>query len=237
MEMILIGIAGGIASGKSLVSSRFEAWGARLLDADAVGHEVLREQAVKQAIRDRWGDGVLDNRGEIDRAAVARIVFATGPHGQRELRFLENLTHPRIKQRLREQLERWSHEGRTTVAVLDAPLLFKSGWNRECDWIVFVDAPRAVRLARARQRGWTEAEFESREAAQQTLETKRRQADVVIDNSTTLEHLYEQIDRFWLSLVRSDSGDGIPAGDDAADELTTKTRTGVPGDTNVPAEC
>ena len=187
--MILIGIVGGIASGKSLVSSRLASLGAEVLDADRVGHEVLRELAVKEAIRARWGDGVFDCQGEIDRSEVARIVFAANPDGPRELAFLEELTHPRIGQRLREQIAKWSRDGRTAAAVLDAPVMFKSGWDKECDTIVFVDAPRAVRFARARQRGWTEADFESREGAQQTLEAKRLRADVVIDNSSTSEHV------------------------------------------------
>ena len=171
-----------------------------MLDADRVGHEVLRESAVKEAVRRRWGDGVFDCRGEIDRAKVSKIVFAADPDGQRELTFLEELTHPRIGQHLRQQIAQWARDGRTAAAVLDAPVMLKSGWDKECDIIVFVDAPRDVRLARARQRGWTEADFESREGAQQTLEAKRLRADVVIDNSSTLEDVYSQIDRLWLSL-------------------------------------
>lgn len=200
--MILIGIVGGIASGKSLVSGRLASLGARVLDADRVGHEVLCEAAVKEAVRARWGDGVFDGCGEIERPKVARIVFSADPESRIELTFLETLTHPRIGRRLHEQLAHWSRDKRNEVAVLDAPVMLESGWDKECDTIVFVDAPRDVRLARARQRGWSEAEFDSREAAQQTMEAKRRRADVVIDNSTTLEHLYAQVDRFWLSLDR-----------------------------------
>jgi dephospho-CoA kinase len=198
--MILIGLVGGVASGKSLVSGRLASLGARVLDADRIGHEVLREEAVKDAVRERWGDHVFGADGEIDRPSVARIVFAADPESHMELTFLESLTHPRIGQRLSEQLALWSCDQGNVVAVLDAPVMLKSGWDEKCDTVVFVDASRDARLARARRRGWSEAEFLSREAAQQTLEAKRRRADVVIDNSTTLEHLYAQVDRFWLSL-------------------------------------
>jgi dephospho-CoA kinase len=109
------------------------------------------------------------------------------------------LTHPLIGQRLQEQLAELHREG-VRAAVLDAPVMLKAGWDRMCQRIVFVDAPRDVRLARARQRGWTEADFAAREAAQESLEAKRSRADVTLDNSLTRQHLYAQVDRFWRSL-------------------------------------
>lgn len=201
--MILIGILGGVASGKSEVSSRLRSLGAAVLDADRVGHAVLREAEVKRAVGRRWGETVLDAAGEIDRRKVAEIVFAASPESKAELSFLEELTHPRIGQRLQEQLDELHREG-VRAAVLDAPVMLKAGWDRLCQRIVFVDVPRDVRLARARQRGWTEADFAAREAAQEPVETKRSRADVTIDNSLTRQHLFAQVDRFWrsLSLVR-----------------------------------
>jgi len=197
--MILIGILGGVASGKSEVSSRLRSLGAAVLDADRVGHAVLREAEVRQAVQRRWGEAVLDAAGEIDRRKVAEIVFAAAPESRAELTFLEQLTHPLIGQRLQEQLAELHREG-VRAAVLDAPVMLKAGWDRLCQRIVFVDAPRDVRLARARQRGWTEADFAAREAAQESLETKRSRADVTLDNSLTRQHLYAQVDRFWRSL-------------------------------------
>jgi dephospho-CoA kinase len=198
--MILIGILGGVASGKSEVSRRLRSLGAAVLDADRVGHAVLREAEVRQAVQRRWGEAVLDAAGEIDRRKVAEIVFAAAAAESRaELTFLEQLTHPLIGQRLQEQLAELHREG-VRAAVLDAPVMLKAGWDRLCQRIVFVDTPRDVRLARARQRGWTEADFAAREAAQELLETKRSRADVTLDNSLTRQHLYAQVDRFWRSL-------------------------------------
>ena len=197
--MILIGILGGVASGKSAVSHRLRSLGAEVLDADREGHAVLREAEVKGAIRHRWGERVFDAAGEVNRPAVAEIVFAATPESKAELTFLEQLTHPLIGQRLQEQLAELQREG-ARVAVLDAPVMLKAGWDRLCQRIVFVDAPRDVRLARARQRGWTEADFAAREAAQEPLETKRSRADVTLDNSLTRQHLFAQVDRFWRSL-------------------------------------
>jgi dephospho-CoA kinase len=197
--MILIGILGGVASGKSEVSSRLRSLGAAVLDADRVGHAVLREVEVRRAVQLRWGQAVLDAAGEIDRRKVAEIVFAAEPESKAELTFLEELTHPRIGQQLQEQLAELHREG-VRAAVLDAPVMLKAGWDRMCQRIIFVDAPRDVRLARARQRGWTEADFAAREAAQEPLETKHSRADVTIDNSLTRQHLFAQVDRFWQSL-------------------------------------
>jgi dephospho-CoA kinase len=197
--MILIGILGGVASGKSEVSRRLRSLGAAVLDADRVGHAVLREAEVRRAVQRRWGEAVLDAAGEIDRRKVAEIVFGAAPESRAELTFLEQLTHPLIGERLQEQLAELHREG-VRAAVLDAPVMLKAGWDRLCQRIVFVDAPREVRLARARQRGWTEADFAAREAAQEPLETKRSRADVTLDNSLTRRHLFAQVDRFWRSL-------------------------------------
>jgi len=197
--MILIGVLGGVASGKSEVSNRLRALGAEVLEADQAGHAVLRELEVRRAVRHRWGERVLDAAGEIDRRKVAEIVFAGTPESDVELKFLEQLTHPRIRQRLEAQLAEW-HRAGVQAAVLDAPVMLKAGWDRLCQRMIFVDTPRLVRLARARQRGWTETDFAAREAAQEPLETKRTRADTMIDNSTTRDRLYAQVDRFWRGL-------------------------------------
>jgi dephospho-CoA kinase len=197
--MILIGILGGVASGKSEVSRRLQSLGAEVLDADQVGHAVLRELEVRRAVGHRWGERVLDAAGEIDRRKVAEIVFAGTPESDVELKFLEQSTHPRIGQRLESQLAEW-HRAGVRAAVLDAPVMLKAGWDRLCQRIIFVDAPRPVRLARARQRGWSETDFAAREAAQEPLEAKRTRADLTIDNSATREQLYAQVDRFWQGL-------------------------------------
>ena len=197
--MILIGILGGVASGKSEVSNRLRAHGAAVLDADQMGHEVLRDAQVKDELRRRWGERVFDASGEVDRRRVAEIVFAAAPQAEEELAFLEQLTHPRIGMRLREQLAEL-RSGGVRAAVLDAPVMLKAGWDRMCDCLLFVDTPRQIRLARARQRGWTEADFAAREAAQEPVEAKRSRAGMVLDNSSSRDQLYAQVDRFCRSL-------------------------------------
>ena len=199
--MIVLGVVGGVASGKSLVSRRLEQLGARVLDADRIGHRVLREPEVERAIRRRWGDRVFDADGRVDRARLAAIVFGGLPDHREELNYLEKLTHPRIRQSLRDTMTRMARTDANSVLVLDVALLLEAGWDQLCDKILFVDAPRWMRLQRAGQRGWTEADFAAREAAQASVESKRLRANIVIDNSSTPEHTYEQLESVWRCLV------------------------------------
>jgi dephospho-CoA kinase len=199
--MQVIGILGGVASGKSLVAQQLEQRGAVVLDADALGHEVLRAPEVKTAIHDRWGNNVFTAERQVSRAAIARIVFDDTAAGRRELAFLEELTHPKIGELLRRRLEELVIAGEVQVAVLDAPVMLKAGWDDYCDRIVFVDAPRELRLERARERGWNEEVFSAREGAQKSLDAKREHADEVIDNSGSSELTQAQIEHLWQSLA------------------------------------
>lgn len=195
--MLLIGIVGGVASGKSAVAACFAELGAAVLDADRTGHEVLREPDVMEAIRRRWGERVFDAEGQVNRSEVASIVFAT--HGAAEKKFLEQLSHPRIGERLLERVALLRKQG-AQAAVLDAALLFEAGWNAICNRIVFVNVPRTLRLDRALHRGWTKADFDSREARQWPVREKQRWADYSIDNSGSLAHTAEQVRAIWTEL-------------------------------------
>lgn len=199
-RMVVIGLLGGVASGKSLVAAELARLGAGVLDADRAGHEVLQMPHIKDAVRERWGPSVFGTDGEIDRSLLAGIVFGPPPSGPRERHFLQRLTHPEIGRVLSRQIDHMADSGKR-AAVLDAPLLLEAGWDKVCNVLVFVEAPRWLRLSRALARGWTEAEFSAREEAQQSLGVKRSRADVVVDNSGDLEQTRAQVERFWRSLV------------------------------------
>lgn len=199
--MIIIGILGGVASGKSLVSDRLAELGAEILDADVVAHAVLKEDDIKAAIGERFGNNVFDETGEIQRKKLAEMVFAPGDEGARALADLERITHPRIGERIRQHLEYFEQAGRPVV-VLDAAVMMKAGWHKICDILLFVEAKRRVRQQRAAQRGWSPEQFAAREAAQVSLVKKRDAADFVIDNCGAPQNTYAQIDRFWKSFVR-----------------------------------
>lgn len=198
--MQVIGVVGGIASGKSAVAEHFRRLGAEVLSADWIGHEVLREAAVQRAIRERWGEAAFDPHGRVDRGSLAQIVFAPPPEGPRERLYLEQITHPRIGKRLQERIAELAQGNGPKAVVLDAAVLFEAGWDALCEKIVFVEAPRSQRQQRALLRGWSEAEFSAREAAQESLDAKRQRADWVIDNSGSPENTFSQVQQIWRSL-------------------------------------
>jgi dephospho-CoA kinase len=199
--MKTIGLVGGVASGKSLVAKLLVELGAGLLDADRTGHAVLaNDLAVQQAIRERWGDKTFLPDGTADRAAIARRVFAENDDATDDRKFLEALLHPRIGQRLNRLRQELAASGKPAV-VLDAPLLLEAGWGSMCDVILMVESPREVRLERALKRGWTEAEFIRREAAQWSPEQKRYFADAVIPNTGSEDQLRRAVREFWEQYI------------------------------------
>ena len=146
------------------------------------------------------GDAVLDVSGNVDRAAVSRIVFEPTSTGAQELAYLEHLTHPRIRDRIQQRTAELAATGGAKAVVLDAAILLKAGWREFCDKIVFVEVPEAERIMRARRRGWSETDFSAREAAQESLDEKRKHADWVIDNGSSAVHTFAQVQRIWHSL-------------------------------------
>jgi dephospho-CoA kinase len=208
--MVVIGVTGGVASGKSLVAQELGRLGAAVLEADQIGHAVLRDPVVRTALCARWGAGILDAAGEIRRSVVAEKVFAPPPDGPRELAFLEQWTHPRIATRMADQLRALAQQGETRVVVLDAAVLYKAGWDSLCDIIIFVDADSGMRAARARQRGWSDEQWRAREAAQTAPALQRARADVVLDNGGSRDELVAQVEKFWHSLQASRPGTNFP---------------------------
>ncbi|HUY93507.1 MAG TPA: dephospho-CoA kinase [Pirellulales bacterium] len=198
--MQIVGLLGGVASGKSLVARQLCELGAGLLDGDRAGHEVLQYPEVERQIREYFGVAVFGPDRRVDRQTLGRIVFAPSPTGRQDLEILERITHPEIGILLRRQAEQLAAEERK-VAVLDAPVMLKAGWNEFCNHIVFVDAPRTIRMARAMERGWNQEDFAAREAAQESLEVKRAHADTIIDNSGSPEATRTQVERLWRQLV------------------------------------
>lgn len=198
--MHILGIIGGVASGKSLAARRFAELGAEVLNADELGHEVLREAEVKAAIRKRFGDAVFDSHGEVARSKLAELVFAEDCAGTQALADLEAIVHPRIGQRLRERIGEIAREGKTDVVVLDAAIMLQTGWAEICDSVIFIEVPREIRIERAKARGWTAAQLDARDARQTPLAEKRAAADVIFDNSGEPSDIYRQVDRFWAWL-------------------------------------
>lgn len=199
--MKVIGIVGGVASGKSTVAREFARLGAVVLNADEAAHRALDEPEVKAALVDRWGTSILGPEGNLDRDAISRKVFGTespaAPNTERT--FLESLIHPRVRCELERQMVALDQAG-TDVVVLDVPLLVEVGWESMCDHVYFVDAPLDTRLERASKRGWSEEDLRNREAAQAPLARKRAAADQVVQNSEDIERLRQNVAEVWQTL-------------------------------------
>ncbi len=191
---LVIGLSGGVASGKSTVARMFAELGAVVLDADRIGHEVLEEEEVKRELYQTWGERIFDH-GEVNRKTLGKIVFDP-KHGTEQLAWLERITHPRIERRIRERLAELTSEPCPAV-VLDAPLLFKAGWDELCKELVYVEANQRVRLNRAMVRGWSQEEFQERENRQMPLSVKRERSTEIIDNSNGLANTLTQVRGMW----------------------------------------
>ncbi len=169
----VVGLIGGIGSGKSTVASLFGELGATVWNADTVVHELLDRPHVRRNLVRMWGEGIAP-RGRIDRAALAGIAFRDAA----SVRRLNAVVHPHVRRALRRAIA----SCRRSVLVLDAPLLLEAGGATRCDRIVFVEAPKEIRLRRLKTRGWGPAELRRRERFQWPLAQKRKWADFIVQN-------------------------------------------------------
>lgn len=201
----IIGIVGSIGAGKSVVAAEMTRLGGHLISADLLGHEGLRDPGVKAQVSSRFGQRILGPDGEIDRGQLAGIVFVDA----NELRALEAIQFPYIGGRVQEEIAK-AESSAAPFVVLDAAVLFEAGWKDAVDRIVFVDAPREVRLQRLRQnRRWPDGELERRERSQMPLEEKRRAADAVLVNAGSVEDVavkVRELLRDWNALPENAGG-------------------------------
>ena len=176
----IIGLVGGIGSGKSFVAKLFAEAGCLVVDSDAQVREAYRDPKVVEAVRGWWGDEVLHDDGSVNRSAIAARVFADPD----EKRRLEGLIHPIVHAQRERQMWAAADDPQVVAYVWDTPLLLEAGLAAQCDAIVFVDAAPEQRLSRVKSRsGWDRAELERREKSQTPLDTKRSLADYVVSNT------------------------------------------------------
>jgi dephospho-CoA kinase len=196
----VIGVLGGIASGKSLVAARVAGRDGVLIDADALAREVLESAEVAPELVAAFGAGILRADGLPDREALGRLVFSDP--GQRAR--LESFTHPRIRARIRALLE-GARARRVPRVVLDVPLLLENeaahGLTGECHELLFVDSDPLARARRAAaSRGWDSGEVARRESQQLPLEEKRARAHFVIRNRGSLDEFESEVLRYLAHL-------------------------------------
>jgi dephospho-CoA kinase len=197
--MVIVGLTGGIGAGKTAVAALFAERGATVIDVDALGREVLEPsgRAYGPVLAD-FGPGILDRSGRIDRAALARVVFADPT----QLAALTAISHPAINAELVARLDALPAD---SVVILDMAILAESNLGRSdpehsYQFVITVEAPLEVRVERAVRRGMDPDEVRRRVKAQASEEQRRALADVVVVNDSDLTAAADQVDRIWAQL-------------------------------------
>ena len=188
----MIGLTGGIASGKSTVTKRLRELGAFVIDADEIAREVMDDERILRKIKRAFGKGVFREDGSLDRRSLAEAAFASE---EKTIR-LELITHPEILMRLAQMQGDAERSGKHPIVFLDAPLLIESNFEHACEKVWLVTADEETRIARAMARsGMTREEVVLRMERQMPDNVKARYASVIIENDGSEEELLAKVDR------------------------------------------
>lgn len=184
----LIGIMGGIGSGKSTAARILSESGATVIDADQIGHEILKREGIKDQLRVIWETDIWTSDGEVDRKRLGQIVFGDPSM----MKKLTSIVHPPLLEEFQRQIDK-THG----FVVVDAALLEEFGLSGDCDHLLFLDVSDESRLARCAKRGWDKEELQRREGFQTKLQDKKNKANIIIDNNGPVELLRRQLQDFW----------------------------------------
>ncbi len=191
---MVIGITGGIASGKSTISKILKEMGAYIIDADEIGREVVQkgEKAYNEIVR-YFGDDILLDSGEINRKKLGNIVFSD----PEELKVLNDITHPEIVERISEKVDDLKKNEVRTI-VIDAAILFEMGLNKHCDSIWLIQTDRETQLNRLMERDRFDSKnAQNRIKRQHENENNIAFADVIINNDKSLDEIKEEVKEIW----------------------------------------
>lgn len=199
-EKPIIGILGGIGSGKSTVAVAFGAAGGAVIDADAIAHSLLEREDVRSRLIDILGAGILNSNGLIDRSALAQVAF-----GQPEtLKFLTCVLHPLVLERTEGLIEVYQGQPDVRGIVLDMPLLLEVGWEKKCDFLVFVDCSEEKRWLRIEKNAKIDIEqLKIRENFQISLDKKKEKAHYRVVNDNDKSDIAEQVAQIFSSMTGS----------------------------------
>lgn len=194
----MIGILGGMYSGKSTVAAELAKLGCAVIDADTISHQLIEEKDVLKKIVRVFGKEILDNKGEVDRSALANRVFGDPA----KLAILTGILHPLVMVRVEQLIAQFNTQPAVRAIALDIPLLAEVGWEKRCDHIIFVDCAPPLRLERAKKTGVFDADqLKIRENLQISLDKKKRIADNIVDNNSDLSGLSKQIACIFSTIV------------------------------------
>ena len=194
----IIGILGGICSGKSTVAAEFAKLGCKVIDADKIVHNLLDKEDIKDKIVGNFGEDFLDSLGNIDKKKLADIVFADTD----KLTSLNKIIHPFVLERAKELIEKYNGQSHVKAIVLDMPLLAEVGWDKKCDKLIFVDCKRELRIKRAKKKGiFDKNQLKIRENFQISLDNKVAITDNTIDNNSGFSALAKQIADIFSCII------------------------------------
>ena len=194
----IIGILGGVCSGKSTVAAEFAKLGCRVIDADKIAHELLDKKNIKGKIIDTFGQGILDSTGKVNRKKLADIVFADSD----KLSLLNKMLHPLVLKRAEELIKHYNRQNQVKAIVLDMPLLVEVGWDKPCDKLIFVDCDWQLRVNRAKKMGFLdENQLKIRENFQISLDSKIGLADNILNNNSDFSALAKQVADIFSYIV------------------------------------
>ncbi|MHC4460671.1 MAG: dephospho-CoA kinase [Planctomycetota bacterium] len=194
----IIGIIGGVGSGKSTVAAEFARLGCKVIDADKIAHDLLEKKATKEKIVDLFGETILDSAGKIDHRKLADIVFADAD----KLASLNKIIHPLVLGRAEDLIKQYNRQNEVKAIVLDMPLLMEVGWAKRCDKLIFVDCKRQLRIDRAKKMvAFDENQIKIRENLQISLDNKVGLADNTVDNNSDFSALARQVTDIFSYIV------------------------------------
>jgi dephospho-CoA kinase len=195
----IIGILGGICSGKSTVAAKFAKLGCAVIDADQIAKEMLDEPAIQPKIVKLFGEKILDRMGKIDRQKLAKIVFSDPS----QLAALTNIVHPPVLEKTNEMIGTYKKSDVLAI-VLDMPLLAEVGWEKRCDKLIFVACEPRIRFERAEKRGLgDENKLKIRENFQISLDKKEEMSDYILHNNSDMSELALQVSRVFNCIMNN----------------------------------
>ncbi|MFA6176382.1 MAG: dephospho-CoA kinase [Phycisphaerae bacterium] len=193
----IIGLMGGIASGKSTVAAELAKLGCAVIDADVIAKQFLLDEEIKKQMRQKFGDDVFDDHSQIDRKKLAKKVFTC----RQTVELANSIIHPPVLRKVEQLIEAYQLQPDIKAIVLDIPLLVESGWEKRCDKLIFIDCCEQIRFKRVENRGVFDVnELKKRENFQISLDNKRKIANYVIENSN-LSELIKQIGNIFPALL------------------------------------
>ncbi len=190
--MLKVGLTGSIGTGKSTVAKIFKELGAYVIDADSIVHTLLKQNNVKEKVREILGD-VFDEKGDIDKKKVASIIF-NNPEKKKQI---EALLHPLVFQYIQNWLSDIEKKDPDAIAVVEVPLMIETGSYKNYDLVIVIYAPEKLQLERLLKKGMTEEEALSRIKSQMPIEEKVKYADIVIKNTGSLEELKKEVEKVY----------------------------------------